>query len=121
MVRRMPTHCGDDMCASCVVAGDTIYLSHHAGGFDRQDIAHQTRSALFRMQETLASVGASMDDVVQVHYYIRNIEDFRTGADVFGGFFLSGPPARMTTTSAFVDPRCLCQVDGIAYRPLRRV
>lgn len=120
MVRRMPTHCGEDTCASCVVAGDTIYLSHHAGGFDRQDIAHQTRSALFRMQETLASVGASMDDVVQVHYYIRNIEDFRTGADVFGKFFLSGPPARMTTTSAFVDPRCLCQVDRIAYRPLPR-
>ena len=31
MLKRMPTHCGDDTCASCVVAGDYIFLAHHSG------------------------------------------------------------------------------------------
>lgn len=26
MIRRMPTHCGDETCSSCVVAGDYIFL-----------------------------------------------------------------------------------------------
>lgn len=116
MIKRMPTHCGDETCSSCVVAGDTIYLAHHAGGFDKCDIVHQTRVAFESMKKTLSTVGATLDDVVQINYYIRNIEDFRKGADVFGEYFKNGAPARMTITSDFVDPKCLCQIDGIAYK-----
>jgi len=38
MIKRMPTHCGDETCPSCVIAGDYIYLAHHAGGFEKNDI-----------------------------------------------------------------------------------
>lgn len=31
MIIKMPTHCGDDTCSSCVVAGDYIFLAHHGG------------------------------------------------------------------------------------------
>ena len=34
MVKKMPTHCGDDTCSSCVIAGDYIFLAHHGGGQD---------------------------------------------------------------------------------------
>ncbi len=67
MVIRMPTHCGDDTTASCVVAGDTIYLAHHGGGQDKADIVHQVRAAFESMRRTLESVGASLDDLVQVN------------------------------------------------------
>lgn len=116
MVKRMPTHCGDDTCASCVVAGDFIFLAHHAGGFDKQNIAHQTRAAFESMKKTLISVNATLDDVVQINYYVKNIDHFREGADVFGEYFKNGAPARMTITTQFVDPSCLCQIDGIAYK-----
>lgn len=116
MIKRMPTHCGDNTCAACVVAGDTIYLAHHAGGFDTPDIVHQTRAAFESMKKTLATVGATIEDVVQINFYIRNIEDFRRGADVFGEYFKHGAPARMTITSDFVDSRCLCMIDGVAYK-----
>lgn len=118
MIKRMPTHCNDETCASCVIAGDTIYLAHHAGGFEEQDIAHQTRAAFESLKKTLASVSATLDDVVQIHYYIRNIEEFRKGADVFAEYFPNGAPARMTSTSDFVDSRCLCMIDGVAYKPV---
>ena len=42
MIRKMPTHCGDDTCSSCVVAGDFIFLAHHGGGQDKEDIAAKT-------------------------------------------------------------------------------
>lgn len=116
MIKRMPTHCGDDTCSSCVIAGNTIYLAHHAGGFDKNDIVHQTRAAFESMKKTLATVDATFDDVVQINYYIRSINDFRKGADVFAEYFKNGAPARMTITSDFVDPKCLCQIDGIAYK-----
>lgn len=117
MLKRMPTHCGDETCSSCVVAGDYIFLAHHAGGFDKPDIAHQTRAAFESMERTLATVGATMDDVVQINYYIRNTEDFGAGRDVFFEFFKNGAPARMTVVTQFLDSNCLCQIDGIAYKP----
>lgn len=69
------------------------------------------------MAHTLATVGATLDDLVQVNYYIRNVADFRRGADVFREYFPNGAPARMTVVTQFVGPECLCQMDGIAYKP----
>lgn len=117
MLKKMPTHCGDETCSSCVVAGDFIFLAHHAGRFEKSDIAHQTRAAFESMKRTLAMVGATLDDVVQVNYYIRNTEDFDAGRDVFLEYFRNGAPARMTVVTKFLDDDCLCQIDGVAYKP----
>lgn len=116
MIKRLPTHCGDETCPSCVVAGDYIFLAHHAGGFEKNDIAYQTRVAFEAIKNTLASVGATLDDMVQLNYYIKNTEDFRTGRDVFTEYFPNGAPARMTVVTQFLDDNCLCQIDGIAYK-----
>lgn len=116
MIKRLPTHCGDETCPSCVVAGDYIFLAHHAGGFEKNDITYQTRVAFEAMKNTLASVGATLDDMVQLNYYIKNTEDFRAGRDVFTEFFPNGAPARMTVVTQFLDDNCLCQIDGIAYK-----
>lgn len=117
MIKRMPTHCGDETCPSCVVAGGYIFLAHHGSGFEKQDIAYQTRACLEYVKKTLASIGATLDDMVQLNYYVKNIEDFRTGRDVFTEYFPNGAPARMTVVTKFVDDSCLCQIDGIAYKP----
>ena len=70
------------------------------------------------MKKTLASIGATLDDMVQINLYLRDISDFRVAADVFKEYFKNGAPARMTTTTEFVGKTCLCQMDGIAYKPL---
>jgi 2-iminobutanoate/2-iminopropanoate deaminase len=61
-------------------------------------------------------VGASLDDMVQINLYLRNIEDFRPARDVFFKCFQDGFPARMASTTDFVDSACLCMLDGIAYK-----
>ena len=55
MVKRMSAHCGDETCASCVVAGDYIFLAHHAGGHDRNDISYQMEKCFESMARTLES------------------------------------------------------------------
>jgi 2-iminobutanoate/2-iminopropanoate deaminase len=116
MIKRMPTHVGDETCASCVVACNFIFLAHHAGGFESTDITHQMSVCFENMNKTLKSVGASLDDLVQINLYLKNIEDFRPARDVFFRYFKNGFPVRMTTTTDFIDSACLCMVDGIAYK-----
>ncbi|MGI5899359.1 MAG: RidA family protein [Christensenellales bacterium] len=116
MMKRMPSHCGDDTCSSCVVAGGFIYLAHHAGGHDIRDIEHQMRATFRSMQKTLASAGAALNDMVQVNLYLLSLSDFDKARDVFYEFFDENSfPARMTLTSDFLSPNCLCMMDGVAY------
>ena len=79
MIQKMPTHCGDDTTSSCVIAGDYIFLAHHGGGQAVNDIIHQTRATLESMAHTLSTAGATLDDLVQVNFYIKNAADFRRG------------------------------------------
>ena len=69
------------------------------------------------MAQTLSTVGAALDDIVQLNYYIKNVSDFRKGADVFREYFKNGAPARMTVVTEFVGSTCLCQMDAVAYKP----
>lgn len=116
MIKRKPTHCGDETCPSCVVAGDFIFLAHHAGGFHSDDVVVQMEACFDKMKKTLESVGASMDDMVQVNLVLRYIGDFQAARDVFYTYFKNGFPARMGSTTDFVDSSCLCMLDGIAYK-----
>ena len=117
-MKKMPTHCGDETCAACVVAGDYIFLAHHAGGFDKQDVGYQMRATFERAKNTLASVGATLDDMVQINLYLKNLEDFGQARAVFYEYFTKGDfPARMTSQTEFLDDNCLCMIEGVAYKP----
>jgi len=64
----MPTNCGDETCPACVVACDFIFLAHHAGGHEKNDIEHQMDICFNRLRNTLESVGATLDDMVQINF-----------------------------------------------------
>lgn len=116
MILRMPSHCGDDTCPACVAAGDYLFLAHHCGGHDSEDVAHQTRATFRRMAETLKAAGALLDDMVQLHLYLKDMADFQKAQAVFPEFFPAGCPARMTSTTQFFEPACRVMMDGIAFR-----
>lgn len=116
-IKRMPTHCGDKTCPSCVIAGDYIYLAHHAGGFEKRDIRHQMRAVFERVKNTLATAGATLGDMVQIHLYLYDLSDFDGAIEVFNEYLDEDCfPARMTSTSEFLNKECLCMIDGVAYK-----
>ena len=115
---KLPTHSGDETHASCTIAGDFIFLAHHAGGFDKNDIEHQMRTTFTHMRSTLASAGAELNDMAQINLYLKNLSDFDRARNIFYEFFDEGCfPPRMTSTTEFLDPNCLCMMDGVAYKP----
>ena len=117
MLKRMPTHCGDETCASCVIAGDFVFLAHHAGGFDKQDIGHQMRTTFERTKSTLESVGVTLNDMVQINLYLKDLNDFDGAREVFYEYFKTDNfPARMTHKTEFLDSNCLCMIDRVAYK-----
>lgn len=118
MMIKIPNHYGDDTCSSCVVAGDFIYLAHHGGGHDKKDIEHQMRASFESMRNTLTSVGATLNDMVQINLYLIDLSDFDEARAVFYEYFDKDSfPARMTLTSEFISQNCLCMMDGVAYKP----
>lgn len=116
-IKRLPTHCGDKTCPSCVIAGDYIYLAHHAGGFEKRDIRYQMRAVFEKAKNTLAAAGATLNDMVQIHLYLYDLSDFDGAIEVFHEYFEEDCfPVRMTSTSEFLDKECLCMIDGVAYK-----
>lgn len=117
MIKRMPTNCGDETCSSCVVAGDFIFLSHHTGD-NSESVEQQMRGCFENMKKTLESVGSSLNDMVQINLYLKSLKDFDKARKVFYEYFEENNfPARMTTSTDFIDEKRLCMIDGTAYNP----
>lgn len=117
MITRLPAHYGDPTCASAVVAGGFVFLAHHTGDLALPGLADQTRTCLDAVRRTLEDVGAPLSSLVQVTLWVRELpsDEVREAWDVFGEVLGDQPPARMTATTGFFDPRCRVMVDGVAY------
>ncbi|MDR1821828.1 MAG: RidA family protein [Oscillospiraceae bacterium] len=56
--------------------------------------------------------------MVQINLYLKDLSDFNKARNIFCEYFDKGSfPARMTLTSEFTAPECLCMLDGVAYKP----
>jgi len=98
-----------------VEAGDTVYLGLHRGRGD--DFTTQLDNTFRFIDETLAAVGLSRADLVKVNVWLKHIKDLPMMEKRFFAYFEKGEyPARMTSTTQFIDDDCLVMVDGIAYR-----
>ena len=89
-------------------------------GKPRLDIRVQTRAVLENIRDILASVGASINDVVEVSTFLTNMEDFAGYNEVYATFFGDDPPARTTVgVSELPHPHLLIEIKAVAYKPLR--
>ncbi len=92
-----------------------MFLGLHRGfGTDFTD---QMAGTFAHLSRTLAEYGLSLRDLVKVHVWLKNIGDLPSMEDCFADAFPSDAyPARMTSTTEFIDADCLLMVDGVAYR-----
>ena len=87
----------------------------------RLDIREQTRAVLENIRDILASVDASMTDVVEVSTFLVNMDDFAGYNEVYAGFFTDDPPARTTVAvHQLPHPHLLIEIKAVAYKPLHR-
>jgi 2-iminobutanoate/2-iminopropanoate deaminase len=101
--------------SSAVAAGDFVFLGLHRGS--GATFAEQFESTFARLAKTLAQCGLTLEAVVKVNVWLKNIADLPEMEKGFTKHFTKdGFPARMTATTEFIDADCLLMIDGVAYR-----
>ncbi|WP_438447259.1 RidA family protein [Gorillibacterium sp. sgz5001074] len=112
MITRLPT---PHSYSKAVMAGDYVFLGLHRGGGD--EFADQLRRALRHLGETLQECGLKLEHLVKVNVYLKRIGDLPEMEKLFLEFFEPGGyPARMTSTTEFIDEDCLVMLEGTAYK-----
>ncbi|WP_239711379.1 Rid family hydrolase [Paenibacillus sp. 19GGS1-52] len=72
-----------------------------------------------RAKKTLLQVDVPLENIVKVNVYLKYITDLPEMERVFSEYFEKDKfPARMTSTSEFIDADCLMMIDGVAYKGL---
>lgn len=102
----------------------TLYVSgltsRSADGsvFGEGDIEAQTERVLEALSEVLRVAGGTLDDVVKVTVFVRDINQFDTIHAVRRRFFSEPYPASsMVEVSRLVDPRSLIEIEAVAVLP----
>ena len=83
------------------------------------DIPKQTRAVLENIQDYLAEIGATLEDVVDVTTFLVNIDDFSGYNEVYGEFFAatSGPARTTIAAHQLPHPDLKIEIKAMAYCP----
>lgn len=108
-----------------VVDGDWVFVSGTTGydystmtiAPDAQAQAHQ---AFRNIAQALAQAGCSLDDVVRVHYYLPDAEDFKRLAPIFGEYLGKARPAATALVCGLVEPAMKIEIEVTARIPAKR-
>jgi 2-aminomuconate deaminase len=102
--------------ADNTIAGAEADLS----GTMRLDIRVQTRAVIESIRDILQSMGAELNNVVEVSTFLINMNDFAGYNQVYGEFFSSDGPARTTVAvHQLPHPDLLIEIKAVAYKPLK--
>lgn len=113
------------------LVGDTVYVSGTSArrpdnsiagasaddlGTARLDIREQTRAVIENLRTILASVGAELDDLVQVTTYLVSMNDFGGYNEVYGSYFSDDGPTRTTVAvHQLPHPHLLIEMQAVAH------
>jgi 2-iminobutanoate/2-iminopropanoate deaminase len=104
-----------------VVDGEWVFVAGTTG-FDYRtmtidpDPVAQARQALKTIEAVLAEAGASLADVVRVHYYVPDAADWQLMGPVFGEVFGEIRPAATALVCGLIDPRMKIEIEVTARK-----
>lgn len=82
-------------------------------------IATQTRAVIQNMADILASMDATLDDMVEISTFLVNMNDFREYNKAYSEFFdFDGPTRTTVAVHQLPHPHLLIECKGVAYKPL---
>ena len=106
-----------------VVDGEWIFVSGTTG-FDyaamriSDDVVEQTEQSLRNIQAALAEAGATLADVVRVHYILPTAGDFPRCWPTLRKYFGDVRPAATMIAAGLADPRMRIEIEVTARRHL---
>lgn len=82
------------------------------------DVEVQTRQVCENLKAAMEAAGGSLDDILRVDVYVRNIEHFPTIHKVRAEYFKAPVPAStMVEVAKMVSPEYLIEISAIAVLP----
>jgi enamine deaminase RidA (YjgF/YER057c/UK114 family) len=97
--------------------GDLLFVSGKASynAAEPKDIRSCVRYAFDQVEAELKNAGSSMEKVLKVQVFLRNIDDYAAMNEIFSERFPKDPPAR-TTIAAIIPRESLVEIDVISSR-----
>lgn len=92
-----------------------IALDPATGRLREGGIAVQTEQALENLTAILAEGGSSLDKVVKVTVFLKDLADFSTVNQVYARYFAESLPARSCVEVARLPRDALVEIEAIAY------
>jgi 2-aminomuconate deaminase len=87
-------------------------------GTTQLDIRVQTKAVIENLRDILRSVGARLEDVIEVTTYLVTMNDFSGYNEVYGEYFGYDGPARTTVAvHQLPHPYLLIEIRAMAYKP----
>lgn len=109
--------------SQAVVAGNLVYVAG-SGPFDPathmisgSSIEEQTERTLKNVSSVLKAAGSSVNHVVKVTVYLKDMNDFRAMDVVYSRFFGASKPARTTVQAVLYGEGRRIVVDAVAVIP----
>jgi 2-aminomuconate deaminase len=87
-------------------------------GATHLNIGEQTRAVIENIRDILASMDASLKDVVEISTFLVTMDDFEGYNTVYSEFFDDQGPARTTVAvHQLPHPHLLIEMKAVAYKP----
>ena len=105
--------------SQAVKAGGYVFCSGQIalspdGRMTEGDIKNQTVQVLNNLKAVLHQAGLSLEQVVKVTVFLKDIKLFNDMNEVYGQFFSINKPARSTVEVAALPKEALIEIDCIA-------
>lgn len=109
----------------CSLSTQTVAFSHYnhlsaqlpldpkTGEMVAGGVKEQAEQCLKNIKAIVESINHSMEDVVKVNIFLKNIEDIDAVDEVYTTFFPSGTPARRTVGVSAICKDALIQIDAV--------
>jgi len=108
--------------SQAIRAGNLLFLSGQisinpeTNEFIDGDIEIQTEQVLKNIKAILEAGNSSLEDVVKVTIYLRNMEDFALVNKIYSKYFEKSLPARATLEVSNLPKNAKVEIDAIAIK-----
>ncbi len=108
--------------SQAVMANGTLYVSGqlplnpNTGVFAGDDIKSQTLQSLNNVKAIVQAAGLSLENVVRVGVFLKDMNDFAAMNEVYSQFFTENCPARAAVEVARLPKDALIEIDCIAIK-----
>lgn len=107
--------------SQAVVAGGFVFVSGQipidpkTNSILQGDIKLQTGQIMENATAILIAAGSSMSQVVRTTIYLKSMSDFSSVNEVYGSYFPTDPPARVTVEVSRLPKDVGVEIDFIAW------